>query len=235
VGGGGPVLAQVGGLARWVDVAVPPLAAPAADVAPLAFGDSDAVRVGDPVVAIGSPFGLGGSVTTGIVSGLRRQIDAPNGFAITGVLQTDAALNPGNSGGPLLDISGRVIGVSTQIATDDGRNEGIGFAVPAAVVKRTAARIVATGRAELPYLGIVGSDADGVLLHQVIAGGPADGLLAAGDTIVAVDGDPVADNAGLAALLATRAPGERVRVSVRRGEGETVVTVPLGLRPEDGP
>ena len=99
---------------------------------------SDEPGVGDPVVAIGSPFGLQGSLSTGIVSGLRRQIDSPNGFAITGTIQTDAALNPGNSGGPLLDMSGRVIGVATQIATESGRNEGIGFAVPAAVARRTA-------------------------------------------------------------------------------------------------
>ena len=133
------------------------------------------------MVAIGAPFGLQGSLSTGIVSGLRRQIDSPNGFAITGVIQTDAALNPGNSGGPLLDMSGRVVGVATQIATDSGRNEGIGFAVPSAVVRRTAERIIATGRAGLPYLGIVGGDVpEGVVLQQVLAGGPAVGPPRAG-------------------------------------------------------
>ena len=128
------------GVERSVDVAVLELDGPAGDVTPLRVRRRTSPRVGDPVVAIGSPFGLQGSLSSGIVSGLRRQIDSPNGFAITGVIQTDAALNPGNSGGPLLDLSGRVVGVATQIATESGRNEGIGFAVPAEVVRRTADR-----------------------------------------------------------------------------------------------
>jgi putative serine protease PepD len=187
-------------------------------------------------VAIGSPFGLRDSVSTGIVSGLRRQIDSPNGFAITGVIQTDAALNPGNSGGPLLDMSGRVIGIATQIATDNGRNEGIGFAVPAATARRAAAAIVRTGAAGLPYLGIVGQDAgDGVRIAQATPSGPAAGILRPGDVLVAVDGESVHDNGDLAAVLADRSPGQAVGLDVLRGGGRTRVTVTLAVRPEAGP
>jgi putative serine protease PepD len=234
--GGRRLGAHVRGVEPSVDVAVLELGAPAGDVAPLVFADSSELRVGDPVIAIGAPFGLQGSLSTGIVSGLRRQIDSPNGFAITGVIQTDAALNPGNSGGPLLDTSGRVVGVATQIASEGGRNEGIGFAVPASVVQRTAERIIATGRASLPYLGIVGGDAgDGVALQDVLAGGPAVGLLRPGDVITAVDGAPVTSNAALAAALADRRPGERVRIGVLRDGDPVEVPVTLAERPAGGP
>ena len=108
---------------RWT-LRCSPSAGSQGDVPPLRFGDSQAMRIGDPVVAIGAPFGLNGSLSSGIVSGLRRQIDSPNGFAIQGVIQTDAALNPGNSGGPLLDMDGRVVGMVTQIATESGQQRG---------------------------------------------------------------------------------------------------------------
>ena len=233
--GGRRVPAHLRGVERSVDVAVLQLDGPAGDVTPLEFASGEP-RVGDPVVAIGSPFGLQGSLSTGIVSGLRRQIDSPNGFAITGTIQTDAALNPGNSGGPLLDMSGRVVGVATQIATDSGRNEGIGFAVPAAVARRTAARIIATGNADLPYLGIMGQNtADGILLASVFASGPAEGVLAVGDLITAVDGHEVLTNAALASALADAHPGQTVRISITRGNVEREVSVTLTRRPADGP
>lgn len=234
--GGRRVGARVRGVEGSVDLAVLELTAPAGDVAPLSFDDAATLRVGDPVVAIGNPFGLQGSLSSGIVSGLRRQIDSPNGFAITGVIQTDAALNPGNSGGPLLDLRGRVVGVATQIATEGGRNEGIGFAIPAAVVERTAAALIATGRAALPYLGISGADAgDGVLLGDVLAGGPAVGALRPGDVIVALDGGAVTSNASLAAGLAGHAPGDEVQVGVLREGRRIDVDVTLAPRPADGP
>lgn len=230
------VEATVRGVEPSVDVAVLTLAEPPEEVVPLAFAGDDPLRVGDPVVAIGAPFGLQGSLSTGVVSGLRRQIDSPNGFAITGVIQTDAALNPGNSGGPLLDLSGRVVGVATQIATEGGRNEGIGFAVPGPVVRRAVERIIATGSARLPYLGVVGADGDGgVLLAGVLPGGPSVGALRPADLIVAVDGRPTPSNADLAAALSDRAPGETVSVEVRRGEATTEVPVRLAERPVDGP
>ncbi len=234
--GGRRVGAHVRGVEPSVDLAVLDLDAPAGDVRPLSFADAGDLRVGDPVVAIGAPFGLQGSLSSGIVSGLRRQIDSPNGFAITGVIQTDAALNPGNSGGPLLDLSGRVVGVATQIATEGGRNEGIGFAVPADVVRRTAAAIIASGDADLPYLGIVGQDVGvGVRLEAVLESGPAVGRLRREDVIVSLDGDVVVDNQGLAARLAGHAPGDAVSVGVRRGERSLEVTVTLIGRPSGGP
>lgn len=230
------IAATVRGVEPSVDVAVLTLEGPPDEVPPLSFAGDEALRVGDPVVAIGAPFGLQGSLSTGVVSGLRRQIDSPNGFAITGVIQTDAALNPGNSGGPLLDLSGRVVGVATQIATEGGRNEGIGFAVPAPVVRRTAERIIATGSAGLPYLGVVGQDVgEGVLLAGVTPGGPAVGALRSQDLIVAVDGRRTPSNADLAAALADRLPGETVTVEVLR-DGETAqVPVRLAARPPGGP
>ncbi|MGE3138321.1 MAG: S1C family serine protease, partial [Thermoleophilia bacterium] len=234
--GGRRLTATVRGVEPSVDVAVLTLHGEAGDVAPLVLADDADLRVGDPVIAIGAPFGLQGSVSTGIVSGLRRQIDSPNGFAITGVIQTDAALNPGNSGGPVLDLSGRVIGIATQIASEGGRNEGIGFAVPAPVVARTARQIIATGAARLPYLGIVGQDVDGgVLLADVLATGPAVGQLRPEDLIVAVDGTATPSNAALASVLAGRSPGDTVIVGVRRGGQDLDVSVTLAARPIAGP
>ena len=234
--GGRRITAHPRGVEKSVDVAVLQLESPVAGVTPLVFADSSELRVGDPVVAIGSPFGLQGSLSSGIVSGLRRQIDSPNGFAITGTIQTDAALNPGNSGGPLLDMSGRVVGMATQIATDSGRNEGIGFAVPSTVVRRTALRIIATGNADLPYLGIVGQDVgDGVRLAQVFADGPAAGALRPEDLIVSVGGAPVTSNAGLAAAIADAVPGDAVEIGILRGSGRTAVRVTLGARPAQAP
>lgn len=233
--GGRRVSAHPRGVERSVDVAVLQLDRPAGDVTPLRFA-SDEPGVGDPVVAIGSPFGLQGSLSTGIVSGLRRQIDSPNGFAITGTIQTDAALNPGNSGGPLLDMSGRVIGVATQIATESGRNEGIGFAVPAAVAHRTVDRIIATGSAGLPYLGIMGENtADGVRLAQVFADGPSAGALAAGDVVTSIDGDAVATNADIARALADAEPGQTITVGLTRGQDEREARVTLTARPATAP
>jgi putative serine protease PepD len=234
--GGRRMQATVRGLEPSVDVAVLRLEGAPGDIAPLAFAEEQALGVGDPVVAIGAPFGLQGSLSTGVVSGLRRQIDSPNGFAITGVIQTDAALNPGNSGGPVLDLSGRVVGVATQIASEGGRNEGIGFAVPAPVVARAARQIIATGAARLPYLGIVGQDVEGgILLADVIATGPAVGALQPRDMIVGLDGTPTPTNSALAAALAPRAPGETVTVEVLRAGDQIDVEVRLAARPIDGP
>ena len=234
--GGRRVGARVRGVEPSVDLAVLELDVDAGDVRPLEFADSAKLGVGDPVIAIGAPFGLQGSLSSGIVSGLRRQIDSPNGFAITGVIQTDAALNPGNSGGPVLDLTGRVVGVATQIATEGGRNEGIGFAVPADVVRRTAAQIISTGHASLPYLGVAGADrGDGVLIGDVLESGPALGLLRPGDVIVAIDGVRVTSNAALAAALAAHVPGDRVTVGVRRGESTLDVPLTLAARPAGGP
>ena len=121
---------------------------------PLELGDSNALEPGDQTIAIGSPFGLEGTVTTGIVSSLGRTIEAPNGFPIADAIQTDAAINPGNSGGPLLDGNGRVIGVNSQIKSGSGSNSGVGFAVPVATVKFVVPQIQNGGKVERAYLGV---------------------------------------------------------------------------------
>ena len=149
--------AKVVGADPSTDIAVLQVDAHSRALTPLALGNSDAVRVGDSVVAIGNPFGYDRTVTTGIVSALQRVIQAPNSYSIDHVIQTDAALNKGNSGGPLLDARGNVIGVNSQIAAGDSGssgNVGIGFAVPINTVRTVAAQIIKTGHAEHPYLGI---------------------------------------------------------------------------------
>jgi len=146
------------------DIAVLEVDAHSRALTPLRLGNSDAVRVGDPVVAIGNPFGLERTVTTGIVSALQRVIQAPNDYSIDHVIQTDAALNKGNSGGPLLDASGDVIGVNSQIQTGDPNaqgNVGIGFAVPINTVKTVAAQIIKSGHAEHAFLGITAQPVNG--------------------------------------------------------------------------
>jgi S1-C subfamily serine protease len=188
------------------DIAVLRVQASARGLAPLAFGDSDGVRVGDPVVAIGNPFGLRRTATAGIVSAVQeRTITAPNGYPIDHVIQTDAQINSGNSGGPLLNGRGEVIGVNTQIAQAEGSsgNVGIGFAVPSNTVKQVVAQLVATGRVDRAYLGISGSTVTpelarvlrlpvdaGVLVENVGEGSPADQAgLEGGTTDVVVAGE----------------------------------------------
>src|SRR5918995_1359056 len=127
-------------------------------VSPLPLGTSDEVQVGDPVVAIGNPFGLDRTVTSGIVSALQRQIQAPNGFSISDVIQTDAAVNPGNSGGPLIDGAGQVIGINSQIESQSGGNEGVGFAVPIKTAADVVNQLQSGGEIQHAYLGISGAD-----------------------------------------------------------------------------
>ena len=121
---------------------------------PLTLADSEQVTVGDGVVAIGSPFGLEGTVTSGIVSALDRTIQAPNNFTISGAIQTDAAINHGNSGGPLLDANGNVVGVNAQIESDSGGNDGVGFAIPSDTVQRVAQQLISSGKVAHAYLGV---------------------------------------------------------------------------------
>ncbi len=119
----------------------------------LRLADSSAVRVGDPVLALGSPFGLEGTITSGIVSALHREMTAPNNYTITDTIQTDAAINHGNSGGPLLDRRGRVIGVNAQIESESGGSDGVGFAIPSNTVRSIVRQLIATGEVEHAYLG----------------------------------------------------------------------------------
>ena len=150
--------ATVVGADPSTDLAVIDVNAPASVLKPLELGDSSAVEVGDGVIAIGSPFGLDQTVTTGIVSALHRQITSPNNFSIDNAIQTDAAINHGNSGGPLLDMHGDVIGVNSQIESDSGGNDGVGFAVPSNTISRIAAALIDNGSVEHAYLGVAIDD-----------------------------------------------------------------------------
>jgi putative serine protease PepD len=206
-------------------------------VKPLELGDSRDLRPGEPTIAIGSPFGLQGTVTSGIVSALDREIQAPNGFSIPGVIQTDAAINPGNSGGPLLDGEGRVIGVNSQIATGGGNsNSGVGFAVPIDIVKTVIPQLKEDGSIERAFLGVTTSEApprDGALVQQVSAAPAARAGLRPGDLIVSFDGRTVTTPSDLGQFVLTRKPGDTVEVVVQRnGERETM-EVTLGTRPDE--
>jgi len=206
-GDGDPLPAEVLGVDDSTDIAVLSVDPGDVDADPLELGDSDAVKVGDGAIAIGNPYGLDRTVTTGIISALQRQISAPNGFTISDVIQTDAAINPGNSGGPLFDADGRVIGVNSQIATGSGGSGsvGIGFAVPINTARSVAEQIIDGGSVEHAYLGIEGADLNGelaqvlnldveqgVLVQDVTADGPAaDAGLAAGNATVEMAGAQV--------------------------------------------
>jgi S1-C subfamily serine protease len=208
-------------------------------VQPLGLGDSTTVRVGDPTLAIGNPFGLDRTLTSGIVSALQRQIQAPSGFSIDNVIQTDAPINPGNSGGPLLDATGRVIGINSQIATGGpGGNGsvGIAFAVPINTAKEFLPRLETGGVVKLAYLGVSGSamprSRPGVVLGRVEPGGPAANAgLRRGDQIQAVSGRRVDSMAELQGMVQTHAPGQSVTVRVVRGGRVRPIRVTLGARP----
>jgi putative serine protease PepD len=202
---------------------------------PLALADSDDVRVGDEVVAIGHPFGLDRTATAGIVSGLGREIQAPNGFSIDEVIQTDAAINPGNSGGPLVDGRGRVVGVNSQIATNGGGggNVGVGFAVPANTVREVVPQLAGGQTIERPYLGLTSAAGSaGAEVQDVAPNSPAQRAgLRPGDVIVAVDGDAVSEPGDVANALEGNEPGDSVVVEVERGGDREELDVTLGTRP----
>lgn len=230
------------------DLAVVRVDLPAAGLEPLELADSSRVAVGDDVVAIGSPFGLEGTATSGIVSALDRRMTAPNTYTITGAIQTDAAINRGNSGGPLLDDRARVIGVNTQIESSFGGNVGVGFAVPSNTVRSVVDQLVDGGRVEHAYLGITMVEVDGgIAITEVRAGTPAEaaGLRAAastriegdqevpvgGDVIVAFDGKQISSSADLQSAVDARKPGDTVSLTVLRDGERRTVEVTLGTRP----
>jgi putative serine protease PepD len=212
-------------------------------VKPLRFADSRAVQVGDAAIAIGNPFGLDRTATEGIVSAVGREIQAPNGFQIDHVIQTDAAINPGNSGGPLLDDSGRVIGVNSQIATNgqSNGNVGIGFAVPSNTVRDVVPRLKRGERIERPYLGVQTSpptptSPDGAQVESVVPGGPGERAgVRVGDVITRVDGRTVRNPEDVSAAIAGAAPGDRVKLEVQRGGSTKSLTATLGKRPARTP
>jgi len=228
------------------DLAVVQINAPAGKLRPIAIGESKDLLVGQKVFAIGNPFGLDQTLTTGIVSALGREITAATGRVIHDVIQTDAAINPGNSGGPLLDSAGRLIGVNTAIYSPSGANSGIGFAVPSSEVNRVVPQIIAKGKLIRPGLGIALANRrlteelglDGVMILKVLSGSTAekaglrgvsqvrDGLVL-GDIILAVNGKPVQDYDALRDELERYEVGQNVTLSLMRDSTVVEVNVPL--------
>ncbi|MGN6256769.1 MAG: S1C family serine protease [Solirubrobacterales bacterium] len=214
--------AEVVGTDPGTDIALLEVEAPAKELHPLTLGHSAEVEVGDPVVAIGNPFGLDRTVTSGIVSALQRQIQAPNGFSINHVIQTDAAINPGNSGGPLINAAGEVIGINSQIATGGGGNGnvGIGFAIPIDTIRAEIKQLETKGEVEHAFLGITGGTITpelskalnlpvekGVIVQTVVKGSPADKAgLEAGNTAATINGAEVR----LGGDIITEANGKKI-------------------------
>jgi putative serine protease PepD len=215
------------------DLAVIKVDAPASVLTPLTLADSDAVAVGDNVVAIGSPFGLENTVTSGIVSALHRQMTSPNNFSIDDSIQTDAAINHGNSGGPLLNAEAQVIGVNAQIESDSGGNDGVGFAIPSNTVKSIVSELISTGKAEHAYLGVSVETVNGaVRITEVRTGTPAaDAGLQSGDTIVSVDGKRIVSGDGLTSAISAKKPGDSVSITYSRGGQSHTVKIELASRP----
>jgi S1-C subfamily serine protease len=256
--GGDLVDAKVVGRDLSTDIAVLKVNPSDAKLRPLPLGDSARVRVGDPAIAIGNPFGYDRTVTTGIISALQRQIRAPNGFTIGHVIQTDAPINPGNSGGPLLNAKGEVIGINSQIATAGSRGSvGIGFAVPINTAKKVVPQLEQHGRIVHAYLGVttyplnkdlaaaVSLPVDrGALVQEVTPGGPAsraglragkihtdEGIVLGGDIIVEVDGERISRPNDVATAINDNKPGESVDVKFYRDGKLQTKQVKLGTRP----
>jgi S1-C subfamily serine protease len=259
------VPAKIVGFDPFADVALLEVKPDGFDLHPLKLGDDGELVVGQPVAAIGSPFGEQQSLSVGIVSATDRSVESLTQFQIEGAIQTDASINPGNSGGPLLDAGARVIGINQQIETSSGANDGVGFAVPISAVKRSIAQLMRNGSAEYAYIGVssqalypqlaakLGLDADhGGLVAEVVPDGPADqaGLKGGeeklrfqgvpyqtgGDTILAVDGHEVVLPDDLARYISSFQPGDKVALEVLHDDGDRQnVEVTLGKRPDAGP
>ncbi|MGQ0722078.1 MAG: S1C family serine protease [Candidatus Eiseniibacteriota bacterium] len=229
------------------DLAVLRIEAPQELLVPIPVGRSNDLLVGQKVFAIGNPFGLDQTLTTGVISALGREITAQTGRTISGVIQTDAAINPGNSGGPLLDSAGRLIGMNTLILSPSGASAGIGFAVPVNTINRVATQILQHGRVIRPGLGVQIADdtaarrlgLDGVLVFSVAEGSAAEaaglrgttrdqrGRLVLGDVIVEVGGDDVSNADDLANALEKREVGDEVDLTVERDDKRRTVSVTL--------
>jgi putative serine protease PepD len=225
--------ASVVGTDKSTDLAVIKVDAPSSELHPLSVGNSADLQVGDGVVAIGSPFGLEETVTSGIVSALHRAIEAPNNFTINDSVQTDAAINHGNSGGPLLNSQGQVVGVNAQIRSDSGGNEGVGFAIPSNTVRSIATQLISTGKAEHAYLGVaIDATASTAKIASVKAATPAaQAGLKAGDVVTAVDETSIASGDDLTRAIDSHKPGDTITLKYRRGGSEHTVDLKLATRP----
>jgi len=254
------VPAEIVGFDPFADVALLKIEPDGFDLHPLKLGDDSELVVGQPVAAIGSPFGEQHSLSVGVVSATDRSVESLTKFQIEGAIQTDASINPGNSGGPLLDAGARVLGINEQIETSSGSNSGVGFAVPVSAIKRSIAQLEKDGEAEYAYIGVttqqlypqlaekLGLDTEyGGLLSKIVPGGPADkadlhggdGRITfqaqpyrtGGDVILSVEGHKVVSPNALAEIIAAHQPGDTVSLEVLR-DGETKeVEVTLGKRP----
>jgi S1-C subfamily serine protease len=257
------VEAEIVGFDPFFDVGLLKIDPDGLDLRPLELGDDAELEVGQPVVAIGSPFGEQQSLSSGIVSAVERSVKSLTRFQIEGAIQTDASINPGNSGGPLLDAAARVIGINQQIETSSGANDGVGFAVPISAIKRSVDQLAEDGTVEYAYIGVssqalypqlaekLGLDTTyGGLLAEVVSGGPAEkaGLRGGdeklrfqageyntgGDVILSVDGRKIVEPDDLATLVAFHKPGETVSLTVLRDGQRKQVDVTLGKRPDSG-
>ena len=258
---GNRVTARIVGIDPNADVALLKIDPQGLSLTPLELGDLAQLQVGDPVAAIGSPFGEEQSLTVGVISALDRDIASLTDFGIGHAIQTDAAINRGNSGGPLLDAHGRVIGINAQIKTETGEGAGVGFAIPVDTVQRSLDQLREDGEAEYGYLGVstqelypqlaerLGLDVEvGALVSEVVEDSPADdaGLTAGddlidfqgqtdiavdGDVIVAVNGDDLTRTADLADLISLLEPGEQVELGILRDGEKRTIDVELGERP----
>ncbi len=255
------VVAKIVGIDETSDVAVLKVdRAKAPALHPLPLGSSSAAQVGEPVVAIGNPLGYDFSLTAGVVSATDRNLQSPNGATISNGIQTDAAINEGNSGGPLIDSAGRVIGINEQIATQSGGNEGLGFAVPVATAASAMSQLEKNGKVTYAWLGVSGQTIsadvakalglkvdEGVLVASVENGSPAakagirggsrqvalqdQVYVTGGDVITRFDSQAVTNDAALSAMITTHKPGDRVTVTVARGGATLTLQVTLGVRP----
>ena len=239
--------ATVLGTDPYADLAVVSVdAAPASQFKPVEIVSSSTLQVGDQVIAIGNPYGLVGSLTTGVVSAVGRTIteDTAGGFSVANIIQTSTPINPGNSGGPLLNVLGKVVGITTAIVSD---SQGLGFAVPSNTILREITALITTGTYHgHSYLGVTGSDMSydiaqqvgsnaptyGWRIASVTSGGPSDGKLQVDDIIIAMDNNPIRNNDDLASYLEENTlPNQNLAITVVRGSSTVPVTVTLGTRP----
>jgi putative serine protease PepD len=227
--------AKVVGTDPSTDVAVIHVDVPASELHPIPFADSSSAQVGDPVVAIGSPFSLPETTTSGIVSAVARSITAPNNFTITGSIQTDAAINPGNSGGPLLDADGHVLGLNDQIQTNSGSSAGVGFAIPSNTVARIANDIIAGHPVKHAYVGVQlnGNSTSGAQITSVEPSSPSSAAgLQANDVITAVNGKAISSTQGFIETVDNYAPGNTITLTIKRNGQTQNVKLTLGTRPQ---
>jgi S1-C subfamily serine protease len=256
------VPAHIVGFDADADVALIKVDPDGLNLVPVPLSDRSTFAVGEPVAAIGSPFGETQSLSIGVISATNRTVEGLTNFGIDNAIQTDASINPGNSGGPLLDAKGEVIGINEQIASSSGSNSGVGFAIPVTSVRYSLDQLRSDGKVEYAFLGVtseslypqlaehLGLDTEsGALITDVVSDSPADkaGLKGStgestfqlqhvktgGDVVIAVDGKPVFQNNDLSELIALHKPGDTVKLDILRGNQHATVDVTLGSRPSD--